>query len=225
VSNTDERGGRLPATDPASAADLAATRLAWHAVAELILAGPQFRRSGTIRLRVCPGGFGTVAEPHLRVDHTDLVADGQRLALDGGTPAELAAAIGVRAEAPTEVYAGGSGAGPDDRLAVSATAAGVLAGALAVGDAALRRFAPDVTPVLWPEHLDVSCTVDEVNYGVSLGDTYLAEPYAYVGPWQPRTGAFFNAPFGAVRPVRELATTDDVVAFFGEGREHAVGTC
>jgi hypothetical protein len=69
--------------------------------------------------------------------------------------------------------------------------------------------------VLWPEHFDLGVTLDEVNYGVSLGDGYLAEPYAYVGPWQPRTGPFWNAPFGAARPLRDVP---DVAGFFAEGR-------
>ena len=56
------------------ASDLAGTRASLHAVAELLLAGPQFRRSGTIRLRVLGEGFGTVADPDLRVDGTDLIS-------------------------------------------------------------------------------------------------------------------------------------------------------
>lgn len=41
------------------------------------------------------------------------------------------------------------------------------------------------------------------------------EPYAYVGPWTPRTGAFWNAPFGATRTLAELS---DVLEFFTAGR-------
>jgi len=62
-------------------------------VAELLLAGPQFRRSGTIRLRVTPGGFATVKAPELRVEGAELVAGAQRLGLPGNTPAGLAATI------------------------------------------------------------------------------------------------------------------------------------
>ena len=42
---------------------MTATRRALHGVAEYLLAGPQYRASGTIRLRVSDGGFATVAEP------------------------------------------------------------------------------------------------------------------------------------------------------------------
>jgi hypothetical protein len=77
---------------------------------------------------------------------------------------------------------------PEDPLEVDEQAAVELARWLATGEAALRGLAPDQTPVLWPEHFDLSITVDEVNYGVSLGDGFLAEPYAYVGPWAHREG-------------------------------------
>jgi hypothetical protein len=43
--------------------DLATTRLSLHAVAELLVAGPQKREHDTIRLRVSPGGFSTIHEP------------------------------------------------------------------------------------------------------------------------------------------------------------------
>jgi hypothetical protein len=45
---------------------LTATRLSLHAVAEQLLAGPQHRAKGTIRLRVTPGGFACI--PQLMVD-------------------------------------------------------------------------------------------------------------------------------------------------------------
>jgi hypothetical protein len=182
------------------------TRRSWHGLAELVLAGPQHRRSGTIRLRVVPGGFATVAEPDLSV-----VADrAGGVEVSGLTFAEVAERLGVDLGAPEGLYHDGSGAKPDDRIAVPDAAP--LAAALERGDAALRALG---TPVLWPEHFDVAVTVDEVNYGVSLGDTYLPEPYAYVGPWQPRTGPFWNAPFGAARPLRSV---DDLAGFFAEGR-------
>ena len=47
-------------------ADLETTRLSLQAVAELLLAGPQFEQSKSIELRVLPGGFGTVTAPDVR---------------------------------------------------------------------------------------------------------------------------------------------------------------
>jgi hypothetical protein len=57
-----------------------------------------------------------------------------------------------------------------------------------------------------------------VNYGVSPGDTHIAEPYAYVGPFTPREGEFWNAPFGAARPVADLGDAAAIKAFFTEGK-------
>jgi len=48
------------------------TRRSLHGVAELLIAGPQHRAHGTIRLRATPGGFGAVATA-LRVAGSDLV--------------------------------------------------------------------------------------------------------------------------------------------------------
>jgi hypothetical protein len=208
----------------ADPSDLQETRRAWHGLAELVLAGPQYRRSGTIRLRVSPGGFETVAEPWLRVDGTELVAGDTRTAVVGLTFAEVAALAGVDLGAPADLYPDGSGVDPGETVSLSPAALGVLDDAYQRGDAALRAFAPDQTPVLWPEHFDLGTTVDEVNYGVSPGDAVLGEPYAYVGPWQPRTGPFWNASFGAARPMRELADVEAVRRFFTEGRQLAANS-
>jgi hypothetical protein len=79
----------------------------------------------------------------------------------------------------------------------------------------------DVTPVLWPEHFDLAGTIDEVNYGVSPGDDTHPGPYAYVGPRTPRTGEFWNAPFGALRPRDAVNTVAALLEFFETGRERA----
>lgn len=192
---------------------LAVTRRSLHGVAELLLAGPQHRDGGGLRLRVVPGGFSTL-DGTRRVEGDLLVAPTQTLPL-AGTYAELAAAVGIEACRLDHVYSGGPKIAPEERLEVDPAAARLLADAFARGDAALRALAPEETPVLWPEHFDVGITVAEVNYGVSPGDDYLPEPYAYVGPWTPRTGDFWNAPFGAVRRLAELP---DVVEFFTIGR-------
>ncbi|HZN17231.1 MAG TPA: hypothetical protein VFB84_03425 [Micromonosporaceae bacterium] len=193
------------------------TRRSLHGLAELVLAGPQYRTSGTIRLRVVPGGFATVASPALGVAGVDLVVADARHPLDGRSYADLAALAGVAVGAPEGLYSDGSGAEPSNVVEVDPASAGHLTSCLALGDAALRRFAPGETPVLWPEHFDLAVSVAEVNYGVSLGDRYLAEPYAYVGPWRLREGSFWNAPFGAARPMRELSGVDALLGFFTDG--------
>ncbi len=201
--------------------DLDLTRRALHGVAELVLAGPQHAASGTIRLRVVPGGFATVADPDLRVEGTRLVHPGGTVDLDGRTPVDVAEAAGVAARSLADVYSDTTDVLPTDVLQIDAAAAEELAHALEVGDQALRALAPEETPVLWPEHFDVGISVDEVNYGVSPGDSSSAVPYAYVGPWAPRRGTFWTASFGASRPIAELGGPDGVLAFFREGRDAA----
>lgn len=197
-----------------------ATRRSLHAVAEHVLAGPQYRAAGTIRLHVTPGGFGQVEGP-LRIVGTDLVGDGVRAPLRG-TVADLAAAAGVEPGAP-DIYHDHADLGPADELAVDRAAAALLLGWFARGDAAMRAFAPDSDPVLWPEHFDLGIAVGEVIYGVSPGDAGHALPYAYVGPWTPREGPFWNAPFGAVRAADRVPDAGALAAFFAEGRAAAGG--
>lgn len=196
------------------------TRRALHAVAELVLAGPQHRASGTIRLTVTATGFRTVAAPDLRVDGVDLVVGGERIPISGRSCADLAAAAGVTAGAPEGVYGDHADVEPTEVLTLDADTAAWLERCWAAGATALSTLDPAQQPVLWPEHFDVGIlTAEGKGFGVSPGDTYLDEPYAYVSPASPRTGAFWNAPFGAARPMRELG--DGLLAFFTEGRERA----
>ena len=212
--------------------DAATTTLrALHGVAELLVAGPQYRATGTLRLAVRPGGFGTSRGwddvAGIAVDGTDLVvtgADGQRRIPLAGTCAELAAAAGLAPGGLEGAYAGGSGVRPGDPVEVDPAAAARFAAAWATGDAALRRLGGADAPVLWPEHFDVAVTLDEVNYGVSPGDSAISEPYAYVGPYRPRTGDFWNQPFGAARTLRELGGEAAVLDFFRAGQRLAAAS-
>jgi hypothetical protein len=206
------------------------TRTSWHRVAEHVLAAAQFADAGTIRLRIWAGGIATVrgvAGRQLAVVGDALVVvepDGSRRSAPLTTLAAAAAFAGVtpglRGSYPP--------ATPDDLdtpLPVDTAAARVLADWYALGDAALRRFA-DVLgrpqdPVLWPEHLDVGITVDEVNYGCSPGDDTFDGPYLYVGPHDgpPARDAFWNAPFGATVTADRIRRVDDAVDFYGQGRQ------
>lgn len=200
---------------------LGTARRSLHGVAELVLAGPQYRQSGTIRLKAVPGGFGTVRAPDLRVRETELVCDGRDVPLNGATCRELAAAANIEAGAAENLYKEGSGVGLDDVLSVDAEAAHHIQEAFGRAHEALSRFAPEIAPVLWPEHFDLAISLDEVNYGVSPGDAHLDEPYAYAGPWKPRQGSFWNASFGAARPLRLLPGTTALFDFFMEARGRA----
>src|SRR3954468_10434317 len=90
---------------------LATTRRSLHGIAELVLAGPQHRASGTIRLRVTPGGLGGAAS-ELRVEGAELVFPTGRVPL-AGSCRELAAAAGVEVGAPQGVYGVPGGGGRD----------------------------------------------------------------------------------------------------------------
>lgn len=201
--------------------ELATTRRFLHGAAELLLAGPQHRATGRIDLQVVDGGFGTVAEPGLRVEGDELLTGSGRYSLNGRSYEEVASAAGLEAGEPAGVYGGGPDVRADEVIALDADAVKTLMAAFAEGDRALREFAPDLTPILWPEHFDVAISLDEVNYGVSPGDQHFAEPYAYVGPFEPRQGEFWNVTFGAARTMAELGGADAVVRFFHTGRELA----
>jgi hypothetical protein len=194
------------------------TRRSLHGVAELLLAGPQHRATGRIDLAVTDGGFATAGRPALRVEGAELLTGSGRLRLAGRTYAEVAAEAGIEAGEPAGVYSGGPGVRPDETIVFADGALTALLRAFTDGDRALRAFAPGSAPILWPEHFDVAITLDDVNYGVSPGDGHLAEPYAYVGPFTPRQGDFWNAPFGAARAVAGLGAAPAIAAFFEEGR-------
>jgi hypothetical protein len=196
--------------------DLVTTRRSLHAVAELLLAGPQYAAHGTIKLAVTPDGFGTVRNPISEVAGDHLRTPGHEVPLNGRTITEVAEACGISPRALTEVYTDGCGLDETHLLAIDTTAADQIHHAFRRGDEALAAFAPSQERVLWPEHFDLGITSDKVNYGVSPGDSLLAVPYAYVGPWSLAglEGPFWNAPFGAARPVSEI---DDLAAFFAEG--------
>jgi hypothetical protein len=210
---------------------LATTRRSLHAVAEGLLAAPQYRATGTIRLAARAGGFATTRRYEdvelVAVEGTDLLVvrgDGEhRLALSG-TCGELAAAAGLPLGGLEDLYAGSVRPAPSTPVEVDAHAAAILAAGWGVGDGALRMFANvPLAPVIWPEHFDVSVTLDEVNYGVSPGDGTVPVPYAYVGPAAPQTGPFWNQPFGAARPLTDLPDQAAVAEFFRTGRRLAAG--
>lgn len=199
----------------------AETRLSLHAVAELLLAGPQYDASGTLRLRVVPGGFGTIAEPQLSVVGVALIAGSKEVLLDGRTIDEIAQDIAVTPRPLADIQKDHTDLRPDDVLTVDPVGATQIAEAFRIGAAALAAYAPSSEAVLWPEHFDVGITVDEVNYGVSPGDTYVEVPYAYVGPWNldGLDDPFWNAPFGAAAPLSELGDEAGVAAYFERGRD------
>jgi hypothetical protein len=204
-----------------STAVYVATRRQLRGVAETLIAGPQYRAAGTIKLAVRADGFTGVAVA-LRVHGDRFVwgSDGVPLA---GSVGDIASAAGVQPGPPDGVYEITDPLPGDAVLDIDRTSADLLYRSLYAGGFALERVLSGGHPVLWPEHFDVAVTADEVNYGVSAGDDYHALPYAYVGPWTPRTGEFWNAPFGSVHSLDTTLDLDGVAAsiadFFHRGQE------
>lgn len=214
---------------PAAESTLTTTRRSLHAVAEGLLAGPQYRATGTIRLAVRAGGFATTRAygnlALVAVKATDLLVvrgDHQlRLPLTGSC-GELATAAGLPLDSLEDLYPDSVRPQPSTALDVDPHAAATLAAAWHLGERALRAFAAEVTapepePVLWPEHFDVAITVDGSDYGVSPGDDAIPEPYAYISTAAEADGAFWNQPFGAARPLTDLPDPTAVADYYRTG--------
>ena len=202
-----------------SAARLQATRRSLHAIAEWLMAGPQYQRSGTIRLRVAHGGIET-SDGLVRLSPVALssTVTGHEVRVPvQGTIAKMGDAVGLKPTRPDDLYSDHAELAPTDELRSQSTDLESLIAWFKLGDEALREFAPDESPVLWPEHFDLAITVDEVNFGVSLGDAFHQLPYAYIGPWAVREGAFWNAPFGAARAASDFPDAQSLAAFFAKG--------
>jgi hypothetical protein len=197
----------------------AASARTLHALLELLLAGPQYGESGTIRLRVLDRSVRTVAEPAVRIDASGVHGPRGDLPWTEVTTAALSAErIGVTAVRPG-IYEDSAGVGPHDPLTADPAELAALLDWYALGAAGLELFAPGGNPVLWPEHADLALVLDEVNYGVSPGDANVPGPYAYVGPWQVPQHPFFTMPFGAVRRRSEIPDPDALARFFEQGRD------
>jgi hypothetical protein len=190
------------------------TRRQLRGVAESLIAGPQYRAAGTIRLAVRPDGFAGVAVP-LAVHRTELVLPNDAVPL-AGSLSGVAAAAGIEAGPPDGVYEIVDPLPPDTDLTIDPAAAEWIYRSHYAGGHAIKNVLPDQHPVLWPEHFDVAVTEHEVNYGVSAGDDYHPTPYAYVGPWAQRTGPFWNAPFGASHPLDPAHDIDNLTVHITE---------
>jgi hypothetical protein len=220
------RAGRPPA-------HLAATRAAWHSVAEHVLAPARYAATGHIGLVPAPGGFRT---PPFGAAHRFLAVDGGELVVGAAagtrrapltTIRAAAAFAGVTPGAPAQVYTPATPLDLDRPLTIDPGSARLLAGWYRLGEQAMSGFAaefPDEEPgaaVLWPEHFDLGITVGSVNYGASPGDGHCADPYVYVSPHNgppPGEPAFWNAPFGAIRTIKQISTADEAAGFFRDAR-------
>ena len=60
-----------------------------------------------------------------------------------------------------------------------------------------------------------------MNLGGSPGDDAHPEPYLYVGPWQQRSGDFWNEPWGASLDRRAVPDVAAAVEFLERGLSEA----
>jgi len=207
-------------------AGFAETREALRRLAVYVLSPARKAVAGRIGLQPAPGGFGT-----------PVFGDGEELRVEGATLHHQGGGSPDRSTPITSLAAAADFAGvklsedpgvghdlpdlgdPDAPLPVSAEAALALGAFYRFSGAVLADLKAELdagghqcsAAQLWPEHFDLGCNVEGVNFGCSPGDGYSAEPYVYVGPWNTDglSGDFWNAPFGAVLPYAELLAAAD----------------
>jgi hypothetical protein len=194
--------GALPPIEDLDA--LTTTRLAWHSLAEHVLAAARYRAVGRIGLRATPGGYGTPpyerddVRQELRIVANELhvIGPDDRAMHPLSTVAHAARVVGIEPGAPANVYEPSTSAEHDAPLAVDLGATQVLASWFELAWSVLEELAatagPDVAPsdvTLWPEHFDAAINLgDEAlgtrgTFGASPGDDEHPEPYLYVTHW------------------------------------------
>jgi hypothetical protein len=213
------------------------TREALQRLAVYVLSPARKAVTGRIGLQAATGGFGTPVfgdDEQLRVEGAALVRQrGNRTETTPITTLVAAAGFaGVTLSADPGVGSDLPGLGdPDARLPVSPAAVNAIGAWYAFSTSVLEALRAELnaagrecsTVQLWPEHFDLGCSIEGVNFGCSPGDGYSAEPYVYVGPWKTDglSGGFWNAPFGAVLPYGDLLAgenqRDAALAFLRQG--------
>lgn len=204
----------------------AETREAMRRLACYVLSPARKAANGKIGLRYTYRGFGT---PFFGADE-QLRAEGPSLIRQRGESAELipitslaeaAAFAGVTLSEDPGVGSDLPGLGdPDAALPIDPSAAEGLGDWYGFSASVLEAFRAELNSAgracgrvqIWPEHFDMGCSTEGVNFGCSPGDGSLAEPYVYVGPWNTEglpEGDFWNAAFGAVLPYKELLGASD----------------
>jgi hypothetical protein len=203
------------------------TRDALHRLASHVLAPARKAVTGRIGLRPTPGGLGTPPfgdGEQLRVEGASLVRQREEdtEAIDITSLTAAAAFAGVTLSADPGIGKDPPPLGDCDvPLAVDAAAADALGAWFAFSDAVLYELREELAASgrscsevqLWPEHFDLGCSIEGVNFGCSPGDGHvLPEPYVYVGPWDTEglpDGDFWNTSFGAALLYKELLGASD----------------
>lgn len=222
-------GRSLWDTDTARLAPLpdgyATTREAMRRLAVFVLSPARKAVTGRIGLQPTPDGFGTPVfgeEEQLRVAGGTLVrhrgATSEAVAITSLSAAAALAGVTL-SEDPGVGHDIPELGDVDAALPVSEAAALALGAFYAFSGTVLEAFRAELnaagqecsTVQLWPEHFDLGCSIEGVNFGSSPGDGFSAEPYVYVGPWETGglEGGFWNAPFGATLSYHELLAAED----------------
>ena len=199
--------------------------------------------TGRIGLRPAAGGFGTPVfgdGTQLRVEGASLVREeaGGASSISITSLRDAAAFAGVTLAADPGIGSDPPPLGdPDAPLPVSPAPGAALGAWFAFSASVLEELRdglngegrPCSEVQLWPEHFDLGCNIDGVNFGCSPGDALVTEPYVYVGPWNTDglpDGGFWNASFGAVLPYAELLAAEDqratALSFLREGTRLAL---
>jgi hypothetical protein len=194
----------------------AATRESLRALAAYVIAPYRKARTGRIGLRATGDGFGTPPLP----DGSRVLVRADQLVLEptaGATISTLEAAA-TFLDAPLSSDPGvGADLPPFDPgrpLDVDPDASLALGGWYALADASLaglRATEPSTTEAqLWPEHFDLAVQVEalQMNVGFSPGDSFSAEPYVYVGPFDMAglSAPYWNVSFGAMLTYSDLVS-------------------
>lgn len=207
------------------------TRNALHSLAEHVLAPSRQQIDGRIGLQPTTQGFGTpvlaaptgprqvMVQRDRLVDRVGPTERVQRVTTLGAAAAFIGLELGAT-EAPYELA---TPLDPDAPLAIDADAAATIAAWFALAHDALRAVVADQADhgpsaiQLWPEHFDLATTIDRVNLGASPGDAAHDEPYLYVGPFEPRSGPFWNETFGASLTRAQVSDVSVAVEFLTTG--------
>ena len=204
------------------------TRTAAHSIAEHVLAPARYAIDGKIRLRPLPHGFcvpavGAASRSISIVGDQIVVTDATgEASATIRTLRQLADLVDVELGTPT-AFTPTQPLQPDAALVVDPISMAVIGEWFEFADAALRALAAsigaDVEPVLWPEHFDLGISHGGVNFGASLGDGAVPEPYLYVGPHDMTglSGGFWNVGFGSAITHAEIASVDEALSYFTQG--------
>jgi hypothetical protein len=207
------------------------TRAALHALAEHVLAPARYREDHHVGLRPTEHGIETPPVGRkervvgVRGDRLYVQENGRERQTEITTLGAAGRFVGIEPGVPDGLWKPVTQYRPTAALAVEAEVVEQLAQWFLLVGTALAELNEQtgggLEPVqLWPEHLDLATSGDQVNYGGSPGDDLIEMPYLYVGPWDHPVSdePFWNTSFGAALPIAEVTSVEAANQFFRTGR-------